>query len=145
MCAGVVLGIGFSALLSAASWGPRLFADSERKTALAVAMSGGRKGLLDLALERLQVDSADGMLLLRAEMETKSRAHHGAAYLATVLATRGRCNEASDALTTAELRATPNQREVCAWIQQAREHVSGCSDQTGARLGYRTRGETRTR
>ena len=89
-------------------------------------MSGGREGVLELALERSLAGSEDGVPWLHAAVEVRPEGHHAPAYLATALATYDRCGEASRALEVAEERASNAQREECGWLRQARETLAQC-------------------
>jgi Zn-dependent protease with chaperone function len=102
--------------------------DPERRVLWSVALSGGRRDLLELAGWRAATaGSEQGIALARAAGAADPRDHHAPAYAATLLADDGRCDEASAALRGAESRtASTRQRERCGWIAQAREAVGRC-------------------
>jgi Zn-dependent protease with chaperone function len=127
--------LGTALLFVSPRLGTRLFDDRGRALVWTVAASGGRTGLLDLAVHRsLSEASEDAVALARAASEADPRDHHPPAYLATLLSRAGRCAQAEDALRVAESRVrSPVRRERCGWIAQARDSLSDCRRHPGAK------------
>ena len=98
------------------------------RAAWTVALSAGRQDLLELASWReLSADSEAAIALVRAAVAIDPGDHHAPAYLASLLAAAGRCQEAEAALRSAELRTrSATQRERCGWIAQARQALGSC-------------------